>query len=241
MPAAEPDITRDTPPTVRAQRERVKASQDMAASVANELRPPVFAITSAVQLLRYRVKDDPVIEKNVGRILREVERLNAIVASLLDYGSPAPVQLVPSDPDEMWTSVLEAHRGMLESKAIVAQHSAAVPRAMCGVDAEQFAEACAAALVAAVSLAGEGSDLAITSATGADGAWLSAVRIGHAPLDAAAIRRAFEPLGSIPSDHSGVNLAAADRILADHGGSVTLRSGSDAATTITLALPPYHG
>lgn len=241
MTAAEPDITRHTPPAVRAQRERVKASQDMAASVANELRPPVFAIASAVQLLRYRVTDDPVIEKNVGRILREVERLNSIVASLVEYGRPAPVQLVSGDPDETWCSVLERHRGVLESKAILVQHTAAVPRADCGLDPEQFADACAAALLAAISLAGEGSDLTITSTTEADGSWLSAVRIGNAPLDAAAIRRAFEPLGSIPSDHSGVNLAGADRILTEHGGSITLTSQSDAVATIALALPPSHG
>ena len=67
-------------------RERVKIAQDVAAALAHELRNPVFAIASAAQLLRYRVTDDPVIEKNIGRIMRETERLNALVSALLEYG-----------------------------------------------------------------------------------------------------------------------------------------------------------
>ncbi|MFI5257071.1 MAG: histidine kinase dimerization/phospho-acceptor domain-containing protein, partial [Gemmatimonadales bacterium] len=66
---------------------------EIAAGIARELRPPLLAISSAAQLLRFRVADDPVVEKNVGRILREVERLNGFASALLDYASPTARQL----------------------------------------------------------------------------------------------------------------------------------------------------
>jgi len=83
------------------QRRRLEAIGEVSAGIARELRNPLFGISSAAQLLRFRVRDDPVIEKNVGRILREVERLNGMVAALLEYGRPAPMRAAPGDPDEM--------------------------------------------------------------------------------------------------------------------------------------------
>src|SRR6266571_7644633 len=142
MPTVESAATTDTPSTSAAlDRERTKVTQDVAAGLAHELRNPVFAIASAARLLRYRVGDDPVIEKNVGRILREAERLNHLVSALLEYGRPAPVRLAPHDPDDLWNDVLQAHRGALESKALIVRHKPAEPRALCSVDAEQLAQA----------------------------------------------------------------------------------------------------
>src|SRR5947209_12724295 len=106
-PASESETRQDDPITTRTlHRERVKVSQHVAAAIAHELRNPVFAIASAAQLLRYRSSDDPLIERNLGRILRETERLNSLVAALLEYGRPAPVQLTAGDPDDVWTDVL---------------------------------------------------------------------------------------------------------------------------------------
>jgi signal transduction histidine kinase len=228
------------PSHVRTQRERVKISQDVAASIANELRNPVFAIASAAQLLRYRVTDDPVVEKNIGRILREAERLNALVSSLVDYGRPAPLRLVPGDPDETWSAVLAGQRGALESKAILVQHTPAAPRTTCNLDPEQFGEACTSALLAAASLSVDGGDIEITSTRSADRSWRSRVRIGDAPIEADVMHRAFEPLGAV-AGQSVVSLAAADRVLTEQGGSISLERGPDHDVIITLVLPAAHG
>src|SRR6185295_11448640 len=140
-------------------RERVKIAQDVATALAHELRNPVFAIASAAQLLRYRVTDDPVVEKNIGRIMREAERLNALVTALLEYGRPDPVRLTPADPDAVWTEVLQTHRGDLEAKALLARHTPAQPRVTCNIDPNQLSQAFASALANAIEAAPEGSDL----------------------------------------------------------------------------------
>src|SRR6185503_5268959 len=100
MTSVDSDAIREESSVVRARsRERARIAQSTAAGIAHELRNPAFAIASAAQLLRYRISDDPVIEKNIGRILREAERLNALVSALLDYGRPPAVQLSSGDPD----------------------------------------------------------------------------------------------------------------------------------------------
>lgn len=242
MTAAEPDLGVPAITHARAsQRERVKASQDVAAALAHELRNPVFAITSAAQLLRYRITDDPVIEKNIGRIMRETERLNALVATLLEYGRPEPVQLVPANPDHVWTGVLADYRGALESKALLAKHTPAEPCATCDVDSGQLAQAFSNALSNAIDAAPEGSDLAILSVVGPDGAWESSVRNDGSPIAPDTLSHAFEPLVSTKPGHPGIGLAIAHRVVCDHGGAISLASAAGSGTTLTFKLPASHG
>lgn len=242
MTAAEPELgsERPLPPQRLAQRDRMKAAQDVATSLARELRNPVFAIASAAQLLRYRVVDDPVIEKNVGRILREADRLNTYVNALLEYGTPTPVRLQPGDPDEIWAAVLERYRGDLESKAILAHHRAAAPDAACNLDAEQFAHALGCTLANAIEAAPEGSDITVRSVVTDDGIWVCVVHNDGPPVDPDTLARAFDPLVTTKQGHAGIGLAVTHRILTEHGGTVSLRADG-AGAALTLTLPAFHG
>ncbi|MDB4876541.1 MAG: ATP-binding region ATPase domain protein [Gemmatimonadetes bacterium] len=218
-------------------REGVKISQNVAAAIAHEMRNPVFGIASAAQLIRYRITDDPVMEKNIGRILREAERLNALISALLEYGRPAPVRLEPADPDEVWTDVIEGQRGALESKALLLQHTPAEPRAACSLDAEQLAQAFGNALTNAIEAAAEGSDLSIVSSIAPDGSWRSSLRNDGTPVPSDVAAHVFEPLATTKPGHAGIGLATAHRIVSEHGGSISFDSAEATGTTLTFALP----
>jgi len=242
MTAAQPELGSESPPLSQrhVQRDRMRAAQGVATSLARELRNPVFAIASAAQLLRYRVSDDPVIEKNIGRILREADRLNTYVNALLEYGAPTPVRLEPGDPDDVWDDVIKRHRGDLESKAILAQHTIAEPRATCNIDAEQLGHALSCALTNAIEAAPEGSDIGIRSVVTDDGVWVSVVHNDGPPIDDETLARAFEPLVTTKQGHAGIGLAVAHRILIEHGGAVALRADG-AGAALTFTLPAMHG
>lgn len=218
-------------------REGVKVSQNVAAGIAQELRKPVFGIASAAQLIRYRIGDDPVMETNIGRILRETERLNTLIAALMEYGRPVPVELESADPDDVWTAVVAAHRGALESKALLVRHTPATPRAACRLDRQQFADACGSGLTNAIEAAAEGSDLSIASAIGGDGSWQSQLTNTGSVVPADVLARAFDPLVTTKPGHAGIGLATVHRIVAEHGGSVQLDSDDATGTTLTFSLP----
>ena len=218
-------------------REGVKVTQNVAAAIAHELRNPVFGIASAAQLIRYRIADDPVMEKNIGRILRETERLNTLVSALLDYGRPAPIRLQAADPDDIWTDVLERQRGALESKALLVRHVMPEGRATCSLDPEQLAQAFGNALSNAIEAADEGSDLSIVSMVTADGSWETRLTNQGATIPEEALVRAFEPLMTTKPGHAGIGLATAQRVVSEHGGAIAIASGSGTGTTLTITLP----
>ena len=219
------------------QKRRLEAIGEVSAGIARELRNPLFGISSAAQLLRFRVRDDPVIEKNVGRILREVERLNGVVSSLLEYGRPAPMRFARADPDAVWHNVLAAKRGLLESKALVARHQPADPRATCDVDTEQIAQVFVNVLSNAVDAAPEASDLILTSTILPAGGWRCRLHNEGPPISPELLPRVFELFFTTKPSGSGVGLALCQRILAEHGGTITLDSTADAGTTVTITLP----
>jgi two-component system NtrC family sensor kinase len=220
-----------------AQRRRLEAIGEISAGIARELRNPLLGIASAAQLLRFRVRDDPVIEKNVGRILREVEHLNAVVTALLEYGSPAPLRMVRGDPDEVWHRVLTSKRGLLESKALVIHHQPAHPRASCSIDEEQIAQVFSHVLSNAVDAAPEGSDLLLASSLSGDGGWECRLHNDGPAIPPDALPRVFELFFSTKTNAPGLGLALCERILDDHSGTIVIESTADTGTTVTIALP----
>src|SRR5438067_13054627 len=78
-------------------RERVRAMESLAGIVAHEIRSSVLGVTSAAQLLRYAMPQDPVAEKSLGRILQESDRLSALHEALTEYATEVPPRTVVGD------------------------------------------------------------------------------------------------------------------------------------------------
>ncbi len=216
---------------------RLEAIGEVSAGVAHELRNPLFGISSAAQLLRFRVKDDPIVEKNVGRILREVERLNSMVTALLEYGRPNAIRLESGDPDAVWDEVLETQRGLLERRALLLHRTRIEPPVLCTIDAAQLAQVFLNLLVNATDAAPEGSDLTLHTAMLPNGAWRCRLHNGGPAIPADALPRVFEIFFSSKPGGTGIGLALCQRIIEEHGGTITLESMPESGTTVTLVLP----
>ncbi|HNV73222.1 MAG TPA: ATP-binding protein [Gemmatimonadaceae bacterium] len=216
---------------------RLEAIGEVATGVAHELRNPLFGISSAAQLLRFRAKDDPVVEKNVGRILREVERLNRMVTSLLEYGRPKPIVLTPGDPDAVWDDLLDGQRGLLESRALSLTRVRPAPAVACRIDPEQLAQVFLNVLVNAVDHAPEGSDLVMQSSLVANGAWRFRLTNAGPAVPADVLARVFEIFYSNKPGGTGIGLALCQRIVEEHDGEISLDSTPEHGTTVTITLP----
>jgi signal transduction histidine kinase len=216
---------------------RLEAIGEVSAGVAHELRNPLFGISSAAQLLRYRVKDDPVVEKNVGRILREVERLNSMAIALLEYGRTTPIKLEPGDPDAVWDEVLESQRGLLESRALLLHRERAEPSTHCPIDAPQLAQVLLNLLVNAADAAPEGTDLTLQTSQLLNGAWRCRLHNAGAAIPPDVLPRVFEIFYSTKPGGTGLGLALCQRIVEEHGGTIALESAPDCGTAATIILP----
>ena len=218
-------------------REELEAAASVATGIANELRNPLFGLSSAAQLLRFRAREDPVLERNIGRILREVERLNGMVTDLLEYGSVHAPQLEPGDPDRVWDDVLHTHKGVLESRALLITRERPSQHATCDLDGAQLSQAFVTLLAHAADGAPHGSDLRLTSDIQARGAWRCTMSHSGPPIPPDEIARAFDIFSPLRRGGSGIALALTRRIIEEHGGSIGLDSDPDRGTTVRISLP----
>jgi signal transduction histidine kinase len=181
----------------------------------------------------------------VGRILREAERLNALVTDLLEYGRPRPLALAAADPDETWDEVLEGNRALLEMRSLALSRTRARPPGGRGhahwlVDREQLAQAFRNVLTNAVDAAPADSDLTLASTVLPDGAWRCTLRNAGPAVPPDALPRVFDLFFSTKQGGTGVGLTISRRIVEDHGGTLALDSGPG-GTTVTITLPPSRG
>lgn len=217
---------------------RLEAIGEVAAGVAHELRNPLFGISSAAQLLRLRAKEDPVVDKNVARILREVERLNKMVTSLLEFGRPNAAHLVPADPETVWDDILEGERAILDAKQLTIRRTRLDQPVRYLIDPEQFGQVCRNLIVNACDHAPDGSELVLHAQLLPNGAWRSRLTNGGPAIPPDVLPHVFEFFYSTKAGGTGIGLALCQRIMDEHGGTIMIDSTPEAGTTLTLTLPP---
>src|SRR5216117_14260 len=86
--------------------EKLASVGRLAAGIAHEVGNPLGAIGTYVEVLRRRGGDSEVM----AGLTREVERVDRIVRSLLDYARPQEDPLVPVDPDKIVRAAFELLR-----------------------------------------------------------------------------------------------------------------------------------
>jgi Signal transduction histidine kinase len=211
-------------------RERVRAMESLAGLIAHEIRSTVLGVTSAAQLLRYALPQDPVAEKSLGRILQESERLSSLHEALSEYATEVPPRFAPIDPDDLWHTVVADMRGALEANSVSLTHTPSPARAVCLLDAEQMARAFERIIHHAITRWQSGSELEIVSSVEADGGWRSAISV-------ASPSRSNPKPGSGDYERPTFLAALANRTLVAHGGEVIDHSGEDAPLIVTIRLP----
>jgi light-regulated signal transduction histidine kinase (bacteriophytochrome) len=196
----------------------------LAAIIAHELRAGVMGVTSAAQLLRYSVPQDPVAEKSLGRILQEAERLSALHEALTEYATELPPRLIGGDPDAVWAGALRLMRGAIEAKGVQVTHAAA-PRASVRLDGDQLARSFERALHHALGRVQSGAVVDIVSSIDGN-SWTSTI---SARDESAVVRSEF--------DRPSFLFVLAQRAIVAHGGEVVDHQSGDAPLLLGIRLP----
>ena len=234
------DITEDKVSTDELiESEKVASIMSLAAEVAHELGNPLNSINIHLQLMRRRfneMEDDEKLGKSLQTCIKEVERLDGVIAHFLDA-------LRPSEPDfreinlfDLLEDALRAREEELKARNIGVQVEAGAKNHLVFVDPEQIKQAFFNVIGNAIDAMGKNPQLHIVTRGDDENIYVQFVDsgVGIAKED---LSKVFEPYYTTKKHGHGIGMMIVCRIMRDHGGDVGIDSKAGSGTIVTLCLP----
>ena len=238
------------------QRERLAAVGELAAGVAHEVRNPLAAISGCIEMLRSMNRErsgDLEQERLMSIVLREIERLDALIADFLQFARPAAPKHEPIRVGDLLEEVAEMCRAACPIGVRVA--AKAPPDLMLSADATQLRQVIWNLVRNAVQAVGDRGEIELSSAfleKGLAQAGAAGHRTGNAGegdaveivvaddgpgIDAAALERIFDPFFTTKPAGTGLGLATVHRIVTAHAGSIEVSSVPGSGARFRVLLP----
>ncbi|HLL46609.1 MAG TPA: ATP-binding protein, partial [Longimicrobiaceae bacterium] len=215
----------------------------LASGVAHDLNNPLASISGYAQLL-LRGESDAERVDDLQRILREVERCRGIVKSLLGFARRSEPERHAVDLTAALREILELRDRELRASGV--RLALRAPRSVPPLlaDAGQLQQVFLNIVLNAEHALRQrgGGSLRITVREVANGTAPAMLYVDFfndaPPIPPEVLPRIFDPFFTTKSkdEGTGLGLAVSRRIVRDHGGDITVRSGSE-GTVFCVQLP----
>jgi signal transduction histidine kinase len=223
-------------------RERFAALGELSAIVAHEVRNPLGVIYNAVTTLRrlLKVEGDAALLLNI--LSEESDRLNRMVADLLDFTRPRDPILQPEEVSKVLMESLEAARvqGGPEARSVSFDVDVEPNLQPVHMDRRLIRQALVNVAVNALQAMHQGGTVKIRCRRELHD------KRDHVRIDISdqgmgipteLLHRVFEPFFTTKAQGTGLGLAVVRRILEEHRGEIAVDSAPGRGTTFTIRLP----
>lgn len=215
---------------------RLSGIVELSATIAHEIRNPLTSVSGSAELLLEQLHDEQ--QKSLARmIMREVERLDAIVEDFLTFTRLRTMELTECDLNEILTdvAVLLYHNRRFKPtmKIIYRELPEPVPVV---VDVRQFKQALLNLGLNALEAMPNGGELELTAEAREDSVVIT-VRDTGAGIPPEILPRIFEPFFSTKEEGTGIGLYVTQRIIESHRGTIKCTSQVGKGTTFTIEIP----
>lgn len=205
----------------------------LAASVAHEIRNPLVAIRSLVELIGEDVQGD--LKEHVSVILGEVYRLNRVVAELLSLVRPEVAKMKVADMKNLINELIilirhEAAKNGISIKTII-------PAQECRIlmDAEKIKQAFLNVILNGLQAVDKGGELVVKLCK-RDKTLLVSFRNDGPEVPPEIVEKIFEAFFTTKANGTGLGLAITRKIVELHKGKIEISSDPD-FTEFTFILP----
>ena len=216
---------------------RLAAIGRLTAGVGHEVKNPINAIVVHLELLRNKLGDsDHRAMRHLEVIESEIQRLDRVVQTLVDFSRPVELQLKEQDLRRVVSAVLMLASAELETRNVHVQSDLPDHPVLAKVDADLLKQALLNVVLNGAQAMAEGGKLAVRLAEDGRMALLSIHDQGSGiPPD---IRdKIFDLYFTTKKDGSGIGLAMTYRIVELHNGSIEVQSDAIHGTTFILRFP----
>jgi signal transduction histidine kinase len=240
-------VMRDVSGLVRLQEslrrsEMMSALGTLVAGVAHEVRNPLFALSAVLDAFESRFGDQEAHRSYLHLVKAQVQRLNALMQQLLDYGKPLALELAPGRLEEAAAEAAAGCAALAAGRGVEVAVEAAPDLPAVPMDRARLVQAFSNLVDNAVLHSPRGGRvriaLAADGAGNGGGAWVAG-RIedagpGFRPED---LTRVFDPFFSRRRGGTGLGLSIVQRVVEQHGGRIAAGNRPGGGAVMELRLP----
>jgi signal transduction histidine kinase len=222
--------------------ERLEAVAELSSSLAHEIKNPLAAIKTFVQLLPRKVDNEAFRDRFNVTVPRELDRVNGIVDNLLEVARTPRMTFGPVDLNDLLRRTLDLHRAQMEERTVQCDVRLAEGLPLARADAEHLLRAFSNLVLNALEAMPEGGRLTVTTRhTGANGHQSRTLEVGIADtgagMDVETVGQLFNPFFTTKAKGTGLGLVLTHKIIEEHGGTIAVQSEPGMGTVFTLTLP----
>jgi two-component system sensor histidine kinase PilS (NtrC family) len=228
------------------QADRLAAIGRLAAGLAHEIRNPIGSIRGSVEVLRESLDPQGDDRRLMDIVLRESDRLDAIIRDFLQFSRPPHLVRVPTDVSAMLDEILLmlGNHGRIQgadTPPVQISRDSSESAVKAEVDPSQMRQALWNLCLNAVEAMPQGGELrvGVRTVTAEPGRSLLEITVEDTGVGIAAaeLTQVFEPFFTTKPQGTGLGLAIAHRIVEDHGGEIHVQSEPWRGTRFTISIP----
>ncbi|MGD8988969.1 MAG: ATP-binding protein, partial [Syntrophobacterales bacterium] len=222
------------------QSDRLAALGTLSAGLAHEIRNPLAAVKTFVQLLPKKITSPTFFDKFQVTVPRELNRINDLIENLLQLARPPKLKFKMTPLTDSLTEAADLYRDKLEAANITLEIQEEEPLPELWADATHLVRAFSNLILNAKEAMPDGGRLTITVQPSENGVQLQFIDTGMG-MDQATKDNIFNPFFTTKDKGTGLGLAMTHKIIEEHGGDIQVSSSPGEGTTFTLKLPAVQG
>jgi two-component system sensor histidine kinase PilS (NtrC family) len=216
--------------------ERMATIGQLAAGIAHEIRNPLASMSGSIELLQHAPAASDDDRALMAIVIREIDRLNALINDLLDYASPRPRQAVTFDFAVMIRETVQVFRqdrgfGGVDVTVEAPEHVELT------ADPAKLRQVVWNLLRNAAEAAASGGGHVKVTVRVADDAAIVEIADDGPGIAKDVLARVFDPFFTTKQKGTGLGLATCQNVVGEHGGTITVSSEPDAGTRFVVTLP----
>jgi signal transduction histidine kinase len=227
------------------EKDRLAALGEMAAGLAHEIRNPLGSIKASAQYLSETSELPEDGTEFLEIIVDEVDRLNRVVSSFLDYARPAHSNPEPIDVNSAVELTLQFLRPECDSAEVSLHVLIAEDLPRVRIDIEHLRQVLINLVQNAVQAMSSGGEIFVETRSqdrfrigGGAQRWVQiSVRDTGPGIAPGLLANLFVPFVTTKQQGTGLGLAISQRIVSEAGGRINVRSRDGFGTTFVLLLP----
>ena len=220
------------------QADRLAALGTLSAGLAHEIKNPLSAIKTFVQLLPKKIEQPSFMEKFNTTVPREIDRINQLVEDLLELTRRRVHPFIVLNVNHLILQVIDLHSEEMRKRQIGFEDHLDRTLASIEGDPERLYRAFSNLIINAIQAMPEGGCLMVSSKHDPSSFGIQiSFRDTGIGMDEETARNLFNPFFTTKDKGVGLGMALTHKIIEDHKGTVEVLSEKGVGTTFVLRLP----